>query len=608
MRLGIDFGTTNSAIAFYGDGRLVTVRTNPGNENPFVLPSLIYIDRRLQSTVGIEAAFAYLEHDTGRPVRWRRQIVGSAEIIVAGRDADAIHYEQELAALVDVAAHGRLLQSIKTILRNPEYEGTRIFERFHTVDQLICLLLTSLRECAQAHFGTDCGEVVIGRPVRFSEDARVDARAEEILYTAALAAGFGDIRFATEPLAVAWLQHARSATRQTSLVFDFGGGTLDLTVARVGGVQPPEILASRGVLVGGDDLDRAIMRSLTRYLGRGVTDRDGRLFPSDWLRQLDSWQTMSDLSRPHNLERIREFQHDSSNPTALKALEFLVTRNLGYQLFRSIEQAKRHLSEEDAATLAFEHGPIRIHETITRERFERMIARELAAVEEGLCQVVAEAGLQPADIDIVLRTGGSSAVPAFVALLERRFGAERLTALEPLVSVVGGMAVIAATAEPPPPAYAIRYETMGNVVLAGARVSSGGRCERHALRTGAAAFSGDSFAIDRIPAELSGLPALRLPAADRDCRDEAYLCLRITRRARIYVAFDGAALERPRWLRGWQRDRQHVELRDEWRSPRIMQLYSRVCAPGEHTLGGNRARGHAGVAPVPYLVIVKALD
>ena len=608
MRLGIDFGTTNSAIAFYEDGRFITVRTNPGNENPFVLPSLIYIDREQHNTVGIEAAFAYLEHDTGRPVRWRRRVVGSAEIIVAGRDADAIRYEQELAALVDVAAHGRLLQSIKTILRNPEYDGTRIFERFHTVDQLISLLLTALRDCAQAHFGADCEEVVIGRPVRFAEDKRVDARAEEILYTAAWMAGFRDIRFAAEPLAVTWLHHVRSATRNTSLVFDFGGGTLDLTLARVGGAQPPEILANRGVLVGGDDLDRALMRSLTRHFGRGVTDRAGRLFPADWLEMLTSWQTMSDLSRPHNLERIREFQHDSSNPQALRALEALVTRNLGYQLFRTIEGAKRELSDHMETTLVFEHGPIQIREQITRERFERMIARELAAVAEGLQQVVADAGLQPADIDVVLRTGGSSAVPAFVEMLAQRFGAERLTELEPLVSVVGGMAVIASTDERPLPPCAIRYETPGRVILAGAEVSSGAACERYALRVGAPAYLEDSFTLDRMPAELSGLPALRLSASDRDCRDEHYLRLRITRRARIYVACDSGVLERPRWLRSWQRDRQRIELRDEWRSPRSLQLFSKVCPPGEHILGGNRARGHAGELPLNYLVIVKALD
>ncbi|MCE2489071.1 MAG: Hsp70 family protein [Anaerolineae bacterium] len=608
MRLGIDFGTTNSAVAFYDGERLTAVRTNPDNENPFVLPSLIYIDREQQSTVGIEAAFAYLEHDTGRPVRWRRQIVGSAEIVVAGRDADAISYEQELAALVDVAAHGRLLQSVKTILRNPDYEGTRIFERYFTVDQLIALLLTALRNSAQLHFGADCEDVVIGRPVRFSQDSRVDARAEEILYTAALEAGFRDIRFATEPLAVAWLHHVRSERRETCLVFDFGGGTLDLTVARLGGEQAPEILASRGVLVGGDDLDRAIMRSLTRYFGRGVTDRERRLFPSDWLEMLTSWQTMSDLSRPHNLERIREFQQTSSDPQALKALEALVTRNLGFQLFREIEGAKRRLSEETETELVFEEGPIRIREQITRVRFERMIARELDAVDEGLQQVVADAGLQAEDIDVVLRTGGSSAVPAFVDLLERRFGEERLTELEPLVSVVGGMAVIAGTHERPLPPGAIRYEGPDNILFDGVQTSSGAGHQRYAFRAGEAAYLQDGFALDRMPAELSGLPALRLAAVDRDCDDETYLRLRLTRRARLYVGYDSGAVELPRWLRDWQRDRHHLELRDEWRYPRLLNLYSRVYEAGELALGGNRARGHAGETPVNYVVVIKALD
>ncbi len=608
MRLGIDFGTTNSAIAFYDGERLSALRINPDNENPHVLPSLIYVDREQQSTVGIEAAFAYLEHDTGRPVRWRRQVIGSAEIVVAGRDADAISYDQELAALVDVAAHGRLLQSVKTILRNPDYEGTRIFERYYTVDQLVSLLLTALRDCAREHFDADCEDVVIGRPVRFSSDARVDARAEEILYTAALMAGFRDIRFATEPLAVAWLHHVRSAQRQTCLVFDFGGGTLDLTVARLGGAGPPEILASRGVLVGGDDLDRAIMRSLTRHFGRGVSDRRGRLFPADWLEMLTGWQTMSDLSRPHNMELIREFQQDSGDPRPFRALEFLVTRNLGYQLFREIEGAKRRLSDEMETTLVFEHGPIRIREHISRERFERMIARELEAVDEGLQRVVAEAGLQPADVDVVLRTGGSSAVPAFVAMLAQRFGAGRLTELEPLVSVVGGMAVIADSAARPRPPCAIRYEMPDNPVFDDVETGRGAACERYAIRSGEDAFLEDSFAIDRMPAELSGLPALRLAAADRDCRDDDYLRLCLKRRARLYVGYDAGAVELPRWLRAWQRDRHHVELRDEWRYPRTLQLYSRVFEPGDLVLGGNRARGHAGETPVNYVVIVKALD
>ncbi len=608
MRLGIDFGTTNSGIALYDEGQLYAVRTNPENENPFVLPSLIYVDRNHQSTVGIEAAFEYLEHDTGRPVKWQKQHVGVAEITVAGRGADAITYDQDLYALVDTAAHGRLLQSIKTILRSPTYEGTRIFDHFYTVDELIELLLAALKRCAEDQFGKTCESVVVGRPVKFSDDPNIDARAEEIIYTAAWFAGFRNITFATEPLAVTYLHHVNSPQRNTSLVFDFGGGTLDLTVARVGGDEPPEILANRGVLVGGDDLDKAIMKYLTKYFGRGATVGDeGRPFPDDMLDLLTAWQTMSDLSRPQHLDRIRSFRQKSSDPRAMQALETLVTQNLGFQLFRTIEQTKRQLSDNLFAKLDFVHGPIAIHEVLTRDRFEQLIARELREVQDGVCEVIEAAGLTPNDIDVVLRTGGSSAVPAFVNMLASIFDEDKLTELEPLVSVVGGMAVIAQRNERPTPAYVIRYE-QGQPIMDDPVVASGGKAERYYFRTQQPAYVDNAFAIDYLPANLSGMPAIRFPFTDVDNQDDEYLSFELNVTARVYVGYEGGAINRPRWLRDWQRDETHIEIADGWRTPRILKLYSQVFEPGTVTLGGTKARGYEGNIPVPYVVIVKALE
>jgi hypothetical chaperone protein len=608
MRLGIDFGTTNSAIALYDDGQLFSVRTNPENENPFVLPSLIYVDREQNATVGIEAAFEYLEHDTGRVVKWQKQMIGVAEITVAGRGADAITYDQELYALVDIAAHGRLLQSIKTILRSPTYEGTRIFERFYTVDELIELLLGALKACAEAHFGKTCDSIVCGRPVKFSDDPTTDLRAEEIIYKAAWFAGFRDIRFASEPLAVTYLHHVSSPQRNTSLVFDFGGGTLDLTIARVGGDKKPEILANRGVLVGGDDLDRAIMKYLTKYFGRGSTvDRDGRPFPDDMLDHLTAWQTMSDLSRPQHLDRIRGFRKTSSDPQAMKALEALVTQNLGFQLFRVIEQTKRDLSSSIVAKLAFQHGPIKIHEVITRDRFEQMIAKEIREVEEGVCQVMNDAQLSPDDIDVVLRTGGSSAVPAFVNMLEGIFGAEKLTELEPLVSVVGGMAVIAHENDRPIPPYTVRYAQPGQHLISDVRLSTGKRAETYYFRANQQAYVDDAFVISYLAANLSGLPAIRVPFEDHINGHDDYLTFDLHVPARVYVGYEGTATNRPRWLRGWERDESQLEIADGWRSPRVLKLYSQVFEPGTIVLGGNRARGYEGYIPVNYVVVVKAL-
>ncbi|MAS36738.1 MAG: molecular chaperone [Anaerolineaceae bacterium] len=607
MRLGIDFGTTNSGIAFYDGQRLFAVRTNPENENPDVLPSLIYIDREYNATVGIEAAFAYLEHDTGRPVKWQRQHVGEVEIVVAGKGDDAITYGQEMHVLVDVAAHGRLLQSVKTILRSPTYDGTRIFDRFYTVDELIRLLLEALKNCAEAQFGEVCDAVVIGRPVKFSDDPTTDARAEEIIYTAAWRAGFRNITFATEPLAVTYLHHVNSPERNTSLVIDFGGGTLDLTVAKVGGSEKPEILANRGVLVGGDDLDKAIMKYLTKYFGRGAIVGHDQPFPDDMLDLLQSWQTMSDLSRPQHIDRIKQFQQKSNNRQAMRALETLVTQNLGYQLFRTIERTKRDLSSALLAKLDFEHGNIKIHEVITRTRFEQLIARELTEVEAAVHAVVADAGLTPDDIDVVLRTGGSSAVPAFVNMLGRIFGADKLRQLEALVSVVGGMAVISHDNQRPIPTYSMRYETETHHILDNICVESDQHAEKYYLGVSQKAYVDSAWEISYLPANLSGLPSVRIPALDLENDTEDYLRFDIHVPSRVYVGYDGNALERPRWLRDWQRDDTALEIADGWRAPRVMKLYSKVFEPGTVVLGGNKARGYAGDIPTNYLVIVKAM-
>ncbi|PJF31109.1 MAG: hypothetical protein CUN52_03025, partial [Phototrophicales bacterium] len=162
MRIGIDFGTTNSAVAVYSANQLQTVITDPQNENPHVLPSLIYIDRNHKQTLGIRAAMQYLQHETGRAVAWRKRKVGEAEVVVSGRGADAVVFIQELFGLIDENAQGRLLQSIKTRLRDPYYDGTRIFDRFYTLDELIALFLRQLKNATEAFIGERCDEVVMG--------------------------------------------------------------------------------------------------------------------------------------------------------------------------------------------------------------------------------------------------------------------------------------------------------------------------------------------------------------------------------------------------------------------------------------------------------------
>src|SRR5512138_2784652 len=92
---GIDFGTTNSAIALYDGQELQRPEIDPGSDNPLVLPSLLYINRQQQPVVGTAAARQYLSSETGRQAKWEKRRVGEIDVFASG-----VSYVQTVHALV----------------------------------------------------------------------------------------------------------------------------------------------------------------------------------------------------------------------------------------------------------------------------------------------------------------------------------------------------------------------------------------------------------------------------------------------------------------------------------------------------------------------------
>jgi hypothetical chaperone protein len=598
QRFGIDFGTTNSAIAFFDGRELHRPTVDPGSANPLVLPSLLYIDRQHHSTAGLAAAREYLHHETGRRATWEKRRVGEIDVITSD-----FSYVQTVHVLVDTGAHGRLLQYIKTALRDPGYDGTQIFDRFYTVDELIALILRPLKASAEEQLNRECQNVVIGRPVKFSLDPAVSDRAQEILYKAARLAGFADIRFEMEPIGAMYFYHRTSPQRELALIFDFGGGTLDLTLAEVGGPPPPLIIATLGVLVGGDDLDKRVMQYLLKYFG-GLPRPGHRALPPDVLDLLENWQTMPLLSRPNYLKILNEYRADNS--AAIDALITLVTHNLGFQLFREIEQAKIRLSDALSAPLTFKHSNIHIHETITRYKFEELIAPEIEAVDSGVRQILHDAAIKPEQVDVVLRTGGTSAVPAFTDLLAEIFDRRKLRSLELLTSVVGGLAIAAHEDRGQSPAYEVIYPKNSADVVRDIQSETQRDHQVYEFRIDAVCYLDAPYAVTRIPVTLSGLSAIRTAQADKATEAEEFLHLHLARPATIFIAYDADAARTPHWLADFVREAMMIEV-DQLGTPRFFKVYSRKFEAGPVTLGGNRAAGSVGNVFLHYLIIIRSM-
>ena len=312
MIIGMDFGTTNSGMATY-DGRAVNVLPlDPAAPNPRVARTALYITNEQAVTIGRAAIDLYFEHNLNRPVKMQRVWVGELEIL-----ADRVHYVTDVYVFADVLSPGRLFLSIKTGLRDVGYPGTVIGQAFYSLESLITLYLTVTRARAEKLLGRELRQVVLGRPVHFAADADGDRLAEARLLHAAFNAGYQTVYLQYEPIAAAY-SYALELTRpENALVFDFGGGTLDITVMRLGEGQP-RVLATGGIAVAGDVFDQKLVRAkLPRHFGEGSLygPRHKALTTPQWIYDSVSY-THLDVYKRQELVFCAEKTADGRPPTA----------------------------------------------------------------------------------------------------------------------------------------------------------------------------------------------------------------------------------------------------------------------------------------------------
>lgn len=442
MRIGLDFGTTNTTAAYYDGKRVRLMPLDPAAADPHVLRTALFITPEQRLAIGRAAINAFTEGNVGREIVYERRHVGVVEQTFAGVGTIL----QDLMAVVDANAPGRLFQSLKTMLRDSSYSHTDVFGRRYTLEELIAAILREIRRRIEADTGRKITAVTLGRPVRYAATQAGDELAVKRMLEACAIAGMPDVEFLAEPTAAAYAYAAAQDHERTILVFDFGGGTLDITVMRVDGDGQRTVLATDGVPVGGDVLDSKIVTgTLTPYFGAGARLGPRKLpLPAMLLERLNDWQSILDLHTPRTLEVIEEAVRTGDKPTELKALRALVRENYGLVLYEAAERAKRALSSEQEARIDMHASAINFSHLLPRYEFERLIGPEARAIGACVDRALQSAGLEPEQIDVVLRTGGSSRIPRFVKLLADRFGADKLREQDPFTSVGAGLAIAAA--------------------------------------------------------------------------------------------------------------------------------------------------------------------
>jgi len=344
--IGIDLGTTNSCVAVMEGGEPVVI---PNAEGSRTTPSVVAFSKNGERLIGHVA---------------KRQAITNPEHTV-------------MSIKRDMGSDRRV----------------RIEDKEYSPQEISAMILSKLKQDAEAYLGEKVTQAVITVPAYFSDSQRQATK------DAGTIAGLEVLRIINEPTAAALAYGLDKEDNQKIVVYDLGGGTFDVSVMEIGdGVF--EVLATRGNnRLGGDDFDQRIID----YLADEFKKSEGIDLRMDKMA----------------LQRLKE-----AAEKAKIELSSVLTTNINLPFITA-----------DAS------GPKHLDMTLTRAKFEEMTADLVEKTLEPLQEALKDAGLTTSEIDKVILVGGSTRIPAVQEAVKRVTGKEPHKGINPDECVAIGAAI-----------------------------------------------------------------------------------------------------------------------------------------------------------------------
>ena len=366
--IGIDLGTTNSVVAVMEGGEPVVI-TNP--EGSRLTPSVVAFAKTGERLVGQVA---------------KRQAVTNPENTVfsikrfMGRRFDEVNEEMKMVPYTVAAAPNGDVR-------------VKILDKEYAPPEISAMILQKLKQAAEEYLGQSVTKAVITVPAYFN-DAQRQATKES-----GKIAGLEVMRIVNEPTAAALAYGLDKKKDETIAVYDFGGGTFDISILEVGeGVV--EVKSTNGdTHLGGDNLDQRII---------------------DWI--------------------IAEFKKSDGIDLGKDRMALQRLKEAG-------EKAKMELSSvmETDISLPFitadASGPKHLQMKLTRARFEQLVEDLLQKTVGPVKTALSDAGLEPSKIDEVVLVGGSTRIPRVQQIVKDLFGKEPHKGVNPDEVVAVGAAI-----------------------------------------------------------------------------------------------------------------------------------------------------------------------
>jgi hypothetical chaperone protein len=409
--IGIDFGTSNSAVAWAADG--AAAEALPLEGAAATMPTALFYNAEDRTT----------------------------------------HFGREAVALYLAGIDGRLMRSLKSLLGSPlMQETTAVYDGLVSFQDIVARFLHELGTRAAQTLGHRPERVVIGRPVHFvDDDAKRDAQAEESLRQAARSAGFRHVGFQFEPIAAAFDYERRVTKESLILVADIGGGTSDFTVVRLGperalqADRSGDMLATSGVHIGGTDFDQRLnLERVMPLLGLRHHDARGREVPSKVFFELSSWHLINWLYAAKAVRQARELRSSYADTRLHDRLMAVLEERHGHRIASEVERAKIQGSITGAGvTIDLSCAEPGLSASLGADDMARQLDELLGKVVASAHECVRRAGLRSHDLDAIYLTGGSSALRPFQDALRRGFAGVKLVEGDLFGGVAAGLAYAA---------------------------------------------------------------------------------------------------------------------------------------------------------------------
>jgi molecular chaperone DnaK len=365
--IGIDLGTTNSCIAFVDNGNPTVIQTKAGAR---VMASVVAFTAKGERLVGLVA---------------KRQAITNPKNTVSSIKRLMGRKFSEVTDLVGRACY--------TIEENSNGDAAvRIMDRLYTPPEISAIILQRLKQTAEEFLGEDVTDAVVTVPAYFNEVQREATKAAGVI------AGLNVKRVLNEPTAAA-LAFMEPRESKKIAVYDFGGGTFDISVLQVvNGVF--EVKSTCGdTNLGGDDLDSRLV---------------------EWIMEQFRNETGIDLNRDQIApQRVRE----------------------------AAERAKCELSMtlETSINLPFiasgDSGPVHMEISISRKLFQSLVSDLINKTKDLCMKAVEDAGFKMSELDHVVLVGGSTRIPMVKDLVEETFGRKPAQSVNPDEVVAMGAAL-----------------------------------------------------------------------------------------------------------------------------------------------------------------------